>query len=156
MPSLSNIIPGSSLNGLVASQLTEGSVYRMRLTEEEGVRGKNPGDNGRNKYFIVLGVTDDGDVIGVVLINSHVNDNLPSTIKDLHYPISPHTYSFLSNNSFVDCSRIKELKMDKFTSKFNIDSKKGEITEEDMGLIKDAVRSSSLVTKKELRKYGLI
>lgn len=156
MPSLSNIIPGSGLNGLVASQLTEGSVYRMRLTEEEGVRGKNPGDNGRNKYFIVLGVTDDGDVIGVVLINSHVNDNLPSTIKDLHYPISPHTYSFLSNNSFVDCSRIKELKMDKFTSKFNIDSKKGEITEEDMGLIKDAVRSSSLVTKKELRKYGLI
>lgn len=76
------------------------------------------------------GVTDDGNIIGVVLINSHVNDNLPSTIKDLHYPISPHTYSFLSNNSFVDCSRLKELRMDKFISKFNIDSKKGEITEE--------------------------
>lgn len=56
----------------------------------------------------------------------------------------------------MDCSRLKELRMDKFISKFNIDSKKGEITEEDMDLIKDAVRSSCLVTKKELRKYGLI
>lgn len=156
MESLSNLLKPQDLHKLISTQLTKGSVFRMRLSAEEGIKDKNPGDNGRNKYFIVLGVSDTGCVIGFVLINSCINENLPGSIKNLHYPLSSSNYSFLSNNSFVDCSRIKEIQKDKFTALFNLNSIKGVITQEDLKLIIEAVKSSGLVTPKQLRKFGLL
>ena len=124
MPSVSNLLSPACLNSLMSSQIKRGNVFRMHLDKDEGVKGKNAGDNGRNKYFVVLGITDDGNIIGFVLINSHVNKNLPAELKDLHYPISASSYPFLSNNSFIDCSSIKEIERMKFSTLFNFDSKK--------------------------------
>lgn len=156
MPSISNLLSPANLNNIMSSQIKRGSVFRMHLGKDEGVTDKRPGDNGRNKYFVVLGIKDDGSVIGFVLINSHVNANLSDELKDLHYPINASSYPFLKHNSFIDCSRIKEIEKSKFSSLFSIDSKKGEIKEEDLEMIIGAVKSSPSVTPKQLKKFGMI
>ena len=155
MPSISNILSSENLGNLMSSFIKRGSVFRIHLDKEEGITGKKPGDNGRNKYFVVLGINDDGSIIGFVLINSHVNANLSDELKDLHYPISVSSYPFLKRNSFIDCSRIKEIEKSKFSSLFNINSKKGEIKEEDLEMIIGAVKSSPSVTPKQLKKFGI-
>lgn len=156
MQSLSDLLKPQDIHKLISTQLTKGSVFRMHLSAEEGVKDKKPGDNGRNKYFIVLGVSDTGSVIGFILINSCINENLPESIRELHYPLSSSNYSFLSNNSFVDCSRIKEIKQDKFASMFSLNSLKGTINEDDLDLIVEAVKSSEFVPPKQLKKFGLL
>lgn len=155
MPSISNLLSPDNLNNIISYQVKRGSVFRMHLDEEEGVKGKNHGENGRNKYFVVLGVANDGSVIGFVLINSHVNANLPDELKDLHYPINVSSYPFLKRNSFVNCSIIKEINRSKFSLLFSPNSKKGEIKEEDMDMIIGAVKSSPSIPPKLLKKFGI-
>ena len=144
-----------SKSKLIISQLSSGDVYKMHLGEEEQVKGKNPGDNGRTKFFIVLGKTTDGSIIGFTLINSHINENLTPELKDNFYEIKPSAYSFLDHNSFVDCDQIKEIKADKFCSLFKKDTKQGEINDSDMKLIIEAVKASKVISKKTLKKFGL-
>lgn len=46
---------------------------------------KNKGDDGRKKYFIVIGKDQEGNAIGFVLINSEVNPHLPACRKERAY-----------------------------------------------------------------------
>ena len=43
MPSISNLLSPDNLNNIISSQVKRGSVFRMHLDEEEGVKGKNHG-----------------------------------------------------------------------------------------------------------------
>lgn len=156
MPSFYDLLNPQNKEKLITTQLKQGCVFRMHLASEEGVKDKNPGDNGRNKFFVVLGVTQSGDVIGIVLINSNINSNLPKELKDLHYPLLAKDHDFLTRNSFVDCSQIKEIKRDRFASMFNVSSQKGIIKEKDIELIIGAVKSSGLIPVKQLKKFGLL
>ena len=56
MAKLQDLLSSASRENLTTSQAVEGAVFRMHLGDEEGVKGKNPNDEGRNKYFVVLGV----------------------------------------------------------------------------------------------------
>ena len=47
-----------------------GSVFKMTLYPEDKVTPKNPGDISRDKYFVVIGKTEDSLVVGSLLINS--------------------------------------------------------------------------------------
>ena len=75
MARLTELLTGSSKQNLL-STIDRGDVIRMKLTPEEGITPKNEGDDSRNKYFIVLGKTNDGKLIGFVVINSQINQNL--------------------------------------------------------------------------------
>lgn len=156
MPSISELLSPSNLNNLISKEITKGCVFRMHLNTAEGVTGKNPGDDGRNKYFVVIGTTTEGNLVGFLLVNSNINPRLSDEIKDLHYPIYAKDHPFLERDSFVDCSRIKEIKQEKFSAMFDKDFKKGHINENDLELIIGAVKSSELVTNKQLKKYGLL
>jgi hypothetical protein len=132
------------------SLIKAGQVYRMRLTEEEGVKPKQKEDNGRNKFFIVLGQDSEGNV-GFVLINTSIQ-NLPLPIQDLHYPISASKYKFLKHDSFVDCHELKEIKY----AKFRIENMVGEMNADDLELIMNTlVNDSPVVTPKQLKRFGL-
>lgn len=156
MPSIAELLSPHNLENVISSEISQGCVFRIHLNEEEGVKGKNSGDNGRNKYFVVLGKTQDGNLIGFLLINSNINQKLPIEVRELHYPISAKAHSFLDKDSFVDCSQIKEIKREKFSTMFDANFKKGSIKDEDMTLIIDTVKSAAQVTNKQLKKFGLL
>lgn len=154
MAILGDIIFNNSKQNLL-SNIQRGDVIRINMTLEEGVKPKNNGEESRNKYFIVLGKTEDGKFIGFVLINSNINPHLSSELKDLHYPLHFSKYSFLEKNRFVDCGQLKEITLENFSDRYKCQSF-GKIDEEDLEYIIQAVISSPKETRKHLRKFGLI
>ena len=153
MSTLEDLLSDKSKQSLL-SVVEKGDIIRMELTLEEGVVPKNEGDESRNKYFVVLAKTDDGKLIGFVLINSKINSNLSLPLQELHYPLSVSKYPFLQKNRFVDCAELKEISIDAFTQRYKCTSF-GKIEEEDLNLIIDAVISSPRETTKHLKKFGL-
>ena len=134
-----------------------GEVYRMHLDVEERVKGKLPDDEGRNKYFIVLGRDLEGNALGVVLINSTINPALPLRRQQLHYPLAAEKYAFLNGKKrFVDCSDLKEISAKRFKELFRNDKAKGMIEAEDLNLIREAVIGYEDVSPKLLKRFGLI
>ena len=95
MANLKDILSSTSIENLTASQAVEGSVFRMHLGANEGVKGKNPGDDGRNKYFVVLGHDSEGNAIGFVLVDTYINPNLPKKRQQAHYKILAKDNAFL-------------------------------------------------------------
>lgn len=130
-----------------------GEVYKMKLTKKEGVKDKNKGDDGRHKYFIIVGIEND-IAIGIVLINSDINEKLPQKLKELHYPLKASKYNFLKHNSFACCGNLKEVKIERF--KNLLEQPKGKIDDDDLILIIGAVIESPYISPKILKRFELI
>ncbi len=152
---LSDLLNAQSLDNLVEFLLEEGDVLRMHLGQEEQIRGKNPGDDGRNKYFIVLGKDSEGNAVGFVVINSEINKNLPQEKKDMHYELKPEKYAFLNGRKrFVDCSAFRVIEKHKFNRLFS-QSRKGRIEADDLKLIRTAVATWKDTPKNTVKRFGL-
>ena len=91
-----DLLPQETVERMLLSRVSVGEVFRMHLGKEENIKGKNPGDDGRNKYFVVLGHDLDGNAIGVVIIDTEINPNLPPRRQQMHYQLSAKKYAFLT------------------------------------------------------------
>jgi len=155
--SIADLLAGNVRESLICAHADEGSVFRMHLGKEEKVRGKKPGDDGRNKYFVTLGQDSEGEMIGLVLIDSEINAFLPQCRKDAHLKVSASKYGFLDGKDrFVDCSDFKMMRRERFSAMFNASSMKGHIDKEDMARIRSAVASYEDASPKLLKRFGLL
>lgn len=137
---------------LTQDKIEVGSVYLISLDQQNGITPKNS-DLTRDKFFIVLGFDQEGNVIGGLVINSNINYNLPSSVTDYHLPIKVEQCPFLKHNSFVNCSKIIVANKTKFTKK----TYRGEITDPELlNLIINTVKDSPPVNTKQLKIFGLI
>lgn len=137
---------------LTQDKIEVGSVYLISLDQQNGITPKNS-DLTRDKFFIVLGLDQEGNVIGGLVINSNINYNLPSSVTDYHLPIKVEQCPFLKHNSFVNCSKIIVANKTKFTKK----TYRGEITDPELlNLIINTVKDSPTVNTKQLKIFGLI
>lgn len=150
MSPLSDYFDKDKIVQLARHSVEIGDVFRMRLTREEGIIPKK-GDDSRNKYFIVLGFDNEGNVFGGVVINSAINQNVPQHIKDLHMPLKVSDYPFLGKDRFVDCSTLMKPGAEKFT----IWEHKGFIKESDVRLIISTVKTSPRINGEDIRVFGL-
>lgn len=157
MASIGELISVEQRDKIIELNMHVGDVYRMKLTPQEGIIPKNKDDKDRNKYFIIIGKDDNGNAIGFVLINTHINPGVPQIIKDLHYPLKKDKYSFLENEDrFVDCSKLKEISKVKFNELFMNSKIKDSIKEDDMEYIIGALKSSPLIAPNILKRFGII
>lgn len=154
MVSLKDMLAEESAKRLLAG-VGRGDIIRMRLTEQEGITPKEKGANDRHKYFVVLGKTEDGCLIGFVVINSSINKNLSPILKRLHYPMQKAKYPFLKHDSFVYCGELKEITFDNFYLRYDCETF-GRLDEEDLRLVVDAVKTSPAESPKHLKKFGLL
>ena len=127
-----------------------GDVYLMKMDSRNGIVPKT-GDSYRDKFFIVLGFDNKGNIYGGVIINSRINPYMIQTVQDWHYPIRCSKYSFLKHDSYVDCSKLKIA----FPSKFSVWEYKGAINKDDLELIIGALKSSPNETKERLSLFNL-
>ena len=125
--SIADILSNKEKSQLVLPNINKGDVFKMRLTPKEGIIPKNKGDNDRDKYFIVVGQT-------------------ANNISD---------YPFLRKNSFVCCAELKEITADNFIGRYEGEGRCGKLTNEDLELIIGALKSSPLVTTKQLKRFSL-
>lgn len=145
------------LLGDLADELTQnsiniGDVHLLNLDQNNGITPKS-GDATRNKFFIVLGFDNDGNVIGGLVINSKINYKLPPSVTDYQLPVSVQQFPFLEHNSFINCSKIIVAKR----SKFNKTTYRGEISDtEMMELIINTVKENPTVNKMQLKEFGIV
>lgn len=139
-------------NKLTQDNIKIGNVYLLNLNENNGITPKD-GDSTRNKFFIVLGCDNDENVIGGLVINSNINNKLPSTITDYQLPITVEQCPFLNHNSFINCSKIIIANRTKIT----MQSYRGEISDSKlMELIFNTVKESPTINQKQLETFGII
>lgn len=151
MTSIGDLL-GSAANELLQSSINVGDVYLLNLDPTNGIMPKN-NDATRNKFFIVLGFDDEGNVIGGLVINSKINYNLPPTVTNYQLPISVEQCPFLQHNSFVNCSKIIVAKRTKFSK----ETYRGEISDTELlSLIIETVKESPTINRKQLKDFGII
>ena len=85
------------------SEIKIGDVFFVTMNKANGVVPK-PGDTSRDKFFVVLGFDNDGNVYGGVIFNSFINMNLPLNVRAMQHLIKGESYDFLSYDSYIDCS----------------------------------------------------
>lgn len=133
-----------------------GSVFRLRLTENDGITLPNNQDSSRNKFCIIIGKNDCDKILAFLLINTYINPGLPLLLRNLHYEIKASDYEFIEGrNRFVDCAQIKEMSMERFDELFRSNDEKGKINNTDLELIIGAVKSSPKTSPSEIRRYNL-
>ena len=153
--SIADILSNKAKSQLVLPNIDKGEIFKMRLTPKEGIMPKNKGDTDRDKYFVVVGKTVNGALIGFVVINSNINTNISKELQDLHYPINVSDYPFLKKNRFVCCAELKEITAENFVDRYEGEGRYGKLTNDDLELIIGALKSSPLVTPKQLKRFGL-
>ncbi len=87
---------------------------------------------------------EDKKVIGFVVINSCINQNLSIQLKQLHYPLRVAKYSFLDHDSYVCCGELKEITINHFSERTCQSC--GTIDKEDLEYITEAVITSPIET----------
>lgn len=145
-------ILGEHADILARDVIDIGDVHILPLTPGEGITPKD-GQPVRNKFFIVLGFDNDGNMIGGVVVNSNINHNLPSSITDYLMPVTVSQCSFLTHNSFINCSHLLVVRKDKFNSKTFV----GKIDNEElMSMIVGTVTECPHVNKQQLKEFGIV
>lgn len=156
MANLKDLLSAESMENLTSSQAVEGSVFRMHLGAEEGVKGKSPGDDGRNKYFVVLGHDSEDNAIGFVLVDSNINPNLPQKRQNAHYKIMAKDNAFLEGvDRYVDCSDFKVITKKRFSDLFGKEKSKGTIDAASLTAIKEMTSNYEDASPKMLKRFGL-
>ena len=150
MKTLSNISM-TQWNWMKPSEIKIGDVFLINMNKANGVVPK-PGDDNRDKYFIVLGFDGEGNIYGGVIFNSYMNMNLPPMIRLMQHPIAGESYGFLSHDSYVDCSSIKKVKKIKLLKSSYL----GSLRENDINLICDKIGRNRRISKFELERFGLV
>lgn len=144
-------IPQALIDDVMQDEVRVGNVYKITMSQEDGITPKDGYDT-RKKYLVVLGFDEQGNVYGGIVFNSKINQNLPPLIRQYHMPISAEKYSFLSHDSFLNCSQL----MTTTSTRLMQGAKVGIIDDEDFELIRRTVCSYPNAIPYELKRFGLI
>lgn len=147
---LGDCLQQDNLNKIASITIKKGNVYRIYMDKSNGIVPKQ-GDEGRNKFFVVLGFDNTGKVYGGVIINSKINQGLPNDKKILMMPIQVAKYGFLQYDSFVDCCKLKNIDIDTFQRW----EYKGDIDEDDIELIIGTLCESQYEQEIRLKMFGI-
>lgn len=148
-------ISNGQLQRLAAGTVRPGEIYRMELTPKEGVKPKNEGDTSRNKYFVVMGVTEDGCLIGFVLINTAINPYISQQARDGYYVLSVADYPFLGKDRYVCCGELKQIETADFFRRFR-NGAVAALKPDHLEAVRGIVALSSDADAATLRGYGII
>lgn len=141
------------LSSLKRLAIQRGAIFKMTFYPEDGIKPKNPGDKSRNKYFCILGITDNCWLVGSVLINTEINQNLAKIIKPYQHILSAARYDFLNGEDrFLDCYRISKIDFERIVSKAEyIDT----LLDIDINRAIDLANLSPMNSDKDLKSFGI-
>ena len=144
----------SKTKQITDNSFSTGKVLKMALTEDDGVVLRDNAKE-RYKFFSVIGQDKDKGLVGSLLINSNVNENVINTkeLQDCQFPLRKKDYDFLSYDSYLDCSELFEL--DKIKIK-RTGTEEGELTQKDRVLVLEHLRDSEFISTKLKKRYNMI
>jgi hypothetical protein len=152
MATIGDIFPELSAT-FTEANLKKGAVFKMPLSERDGITPKNNEKN-RLKYFIIVGFTTGGDVVGIVIINTNINKRIyTEELHREHYPLQKDKYKgVFTRNCFANCTAIKQIARQRILNEAKY---MGNINGADFPLIYDMIINSSQISPKNKRKFGI-
>lgn len=136
---------------LAGEVIAKGDVFSVNMGLPEGIV-PHEGYETRRKYFTVVG-SDSGKVLFAgIVINSEINGNLSEERKRLHKPIRKEDNSFLEHDSFIDCSDLKKVSVEKMKEFTCI----GKLNPADLQVAVETLKGSEFANRSELRRFGII
>ena len=142
------------LSELKSLAIEVGSVFRMTMYPKDKVTPKNEGDVSRDKYFVVIGKTEDSVVIGSLLINTNINSRLFNVIGPYQHCISPASYSFLNGKErYISCYEIKKFPTARVIEKAEY---VGLISQEDIEASIELAKKSPINDKRTLKMFNIL
>ena len=106
------------------------------------------------KFFVIVGVGLDMVCVCAVVINSSIN---PFIMKRPHLlarqvQLQCKRYDFLSHDSYVNCANPLKGKAENFKGYRRV----GQLTDEDLVLVREEIVSSGMLSANELKSYQLL
>ena len=148
---LGDSFPEELREQLSDNNLKVGSVLRFFIKDT------NPP---KDKRAIVVGFNNDKILFAYVLINSEINPNMfpTSRLRDLHLPFEANGRSYLTHDSFVDCSQIKEEDAQTMRAAMtdNVGIHIGDLSETDCKKVIETLKTSFRIDPKIKKKYGIV
>ena len=130
-----------------------GSVFKMTMYPADKVTPKRQGDSSRDKYFVVIGKTEDAVVVGSLLINTNINSRLFHIIGPYQHCLSPATYGFLNGKErYVSCYEIKKFPTERVIEKAEYI---GVISQEDLDAAIELAKMSPINDRRTLKMFNL-
>lgn len=113
-------------------------------------------DIDHQKFFVVIG-ENENQLIGFFFINSNIHNSIKQKQAQLEMqmPIKKSQYPFLKYDSWIGANKITTISKDKIASDIITKSTqiKGNLTDDDLSLLLDAIRSSKLFSKIEKETF---
>ena len=124
-----------------------GNIYKTPMDERDGITTKGNYDH-RNKFIIIIGKDTINNCLGVVIVNSKIN-NLWADY-DFQYELKSEKYKgIFETNSYVNCSSLREIDPSR------LNKEKGAIDKWDYDVIVHKIRKHPKIKKHTLKKYNL-
>lgn len=131
--------------------LERGSVFKMTMFREDGIVPKGENSVSRDKYFVVIGVSDNSVLVGTVIINTEINTNFYNKIAPFQHQLKAEDYDYLcGKDRYVNCYELFEFSSNRIMEKAVYI---GIIEEIDIKGIIDKLQSSPAIRRGILRKY---
>lgn len=128
-----------------------GQVLKMELFLEDRIRPKN-GKNSKLKRFVIIGKTEDGNVLAALLVNTRINDNLFTVIAPYQHLVKAADNDYLDHDSYIDCYTIREFNAPRVLEKAEF---LGTVKSDDLEECLEHVRKSPAIKPYILKKFHL-
>jgi hypothetical protein len=146
---------GESFPGALKKQFSENNLVAGAIIRTWVEHTKPP----KIKRFIVIGISQDKILLGVVHINSEINPNVFPTqeLRDLHLKLTAGSREYLMHDSYVDCSRIFQLDRENISKLLHDDPAchLGTVGKDDLTRIKTIIKGSRTVSIRIKKMFGL-
>ena len=132
-------------------QLCKGTIAYLPLGSEEGLIVTG-GYKYRNKYIVIVGITENEFVVGSLLINTKAHDATPE-LGACQFPLEQKDYpEILDYKSWLDCSQLFRIEKNKMLRHAQFC---GSITEQDSSLLFSYLHESTMLSNREKKEFGL-
>jgi len=132
-------------------QLCKGTIAYLPLGSEEGLIVTG-GYKYRNKYIVIVGITENEFVVGSLLINTKAHDATPE-LGACQFPLEQKDYpEILDYKSWLDCSQLFRIEKNKMLRHAQFC---GSITEKDSSLLFSYLHESTMLSNREKKEFGL-
>lgn len=110
------------------------------------------------KLFVVWGIEESLNKIAISFFNSEITSIKQQSLRALQCPLLSKNNSFLTNDSFLDCSRIYEKDLEKVRDLLMKDTEVylGNISSEDLSVAERIIRNAPTIEIKLKKRYVLI
>ena len=124
-----------------------GNIYKIEVDERNGITPPH-GLKTWFKHFAVMGIADDGSLMGCVVFDSEMNrEHIEPGNEEFFIPISQGKYSFIDHDSYLECLKLKPATL----SNIRQGKAEGRLTEDDLQKALELTKKSnrnSIITLK--------